>query len=88
MSEVIESPVFLLLDPSIDHTRKDLPVTLHETGGAGVQGRAGGAQRAFLPCPLSQPLLLQSHQAHQAQAGRQPPPLHLRAYLCTRVFEV
>ncbi|KAG2488340.1 hypothetical protein HYH03_013030 [Edaphochlamys debaryana] len=31
ISEVVESPVFLLLDPAVDHTRKDLPVTLYET---------------------------------------------------------
>ncbi|KAG2432184.1 hypothetical protein HXX76_009104 [Chlamydomonas incerta] len=31
ISEVVESPVFLLLDPAVDHTRKDLPVSLYET---------------------------------------------------------
>ncbi|GLC51813.1 hypothetical protein PLESTB_000551200 [Pleodorina starrii] len=31
ISEVVEGPVFLLLDPSVDHSRKDLPVTLYET---------------------------------------------------------
>ncbi|KXZ48035.1 hypothetical protein GPECTOR_31g399 [Gonium pectorale] len=31
ISEVVESPVFLLLDPTVDHTRKDLPVVLYET---------------------------------------------------------
>lgn len=28
-----ESPVFLLLNPRVDHSRKNLPVTLFETGG-------------------------------------------------------
>ncbi|GIL82484.1 hypothetical protein Vretimale_11872 [Volvox reticuliferus] len=31
ISEVVEGPVFLLLDPTVDHSRKDLPVTLYET---------------------------------------------------------
>ncbi|GFR45118.1 hypothetical protein Agub_g6496 [Astrephomene gubernaculifera] len=31
ISEVVEGPVFLLLDPAVDHSRKDLPVTLYET---------------------------------------------------------
>ncbi|GIL60036.1 hypothetical protein Vafri_14657 [Volvox africanus] len=31
ISEVVEGPVFLLLDPVVDHSRKDLPVTLYET---------------------------------------------------------
>ena len=30
--EINESPVFLVLNPKIDHTRKDLPVSLYETG--------------------------------------------------------
>ena len=52
ISEVVESPVFLLLDPAVDHTRKDLPVSLYETGeegaGCGRRGRrrrGGGAWR-------------------------------------------
>ncbi len=32
ISEVVEGPVFLLLDPVVDHSRKDLPVALYETG--------------------------------------------------------
>ncbi|EFJ51244.1 hypothetical protein VOLCADRAFT_79768 [Volvox carteri f. nagariensis] len=31
ISEVVEGPVFLLLDPAVDHSRKDLPVALYET---------------------------------------------------------
>lgn len=32
-----ESPVLLLLNPRVDHTRKDLPVALYETGGCWQQ---------------------------------------------------
>ncbi len=42
LSEVVEGPVFLMLDTAVDHTRKDLPVSLYETGegerGRGVEG--------------------------------------------------
>lgn len=31
LSEVVEGPVFLMLDTAVDHTRKDLPVSLYET---------------------------------------------------------
>ena len=30
--ELNESPIFLLLDTTVDPARKDLPVTLYETG--------------------------------------------------------
>lgn len=45
-----ESPVFLLLNPKVDVTRKDLPVSLYETGvwewggEGGARGRGGGEQ--------------------------------------------
>lgn len=39
--ELNESPVFLLLDPTIDASRKELPVQLHETGGGQGQGLLG-----------------------------------------------
>lgn len=32
ISNINEAPVFLLLNPKLDHTRKDLPVALYETG--------------------------------------------------------
>lgn len=35
MTQYNEGPVFLLLNPFIDHSRKDLPVDVYETGGAG-----------------------------------------------------
>ncbi len=37
MTEINESPVFLLLNPAIDAARKDLPVTVFETGRLPVQ---------------------------------------------------
>lgn len=32
--------MFLMLDTAVDHTRKDLPVSLYETGERGERGRA------------------------------------------------
>jgi hypothetical protein len=32
MAQHNEGPVFLLLNPFIDHSRKDLPVDVYETG--------------------------------------------------------
>jgi hypothetical protein len=31
--ELNESPAFLLMDPTIVHTRRDLPISMYETGG-------------------------------------------------------
>jgi hypothetical protein len=31
--ELNESPAFLLMDPTIVHTRRDLPIRMYETGG-------------------------------------------------------
>jgi hypothetical protein len=35
MTQYNEGPVFLLLNPSIDNSRKDLPMDVYETGGWG-----------------------------------------------------
>jgi hypothetical protein len=39
-----ESPLLLLLDPAIDHSRKDLPLDVYETGGACAR-KAGGVHQ-------------------------------------------
>ena len=36
--ELNESPILLLLNPKIDHDRKDIPVTIYETGRLGLEG--------------------------------------------------
>lgn len=43
MAHFNEGPVFLLLNPFIDHSRKDLPVDVYETGGEGWQKGGGGS---------------------------------------------
>jgi COP9 signalosome complex subunit 6 len=30
--DINESPVYVLLNPAINHTQKDLPVTIYESG--------------------------------------------------------
>jgi hypothetical protein len=42
ISEYNESPLLLLLDPAIDHSRKDLPLDVYETGGPVCECVAGG----------------------------------------------
>ena len=37
MAQYNEGPVFLLLNPFIDHSRKDLPVDVYETGAHHLQ---------------------------------------------------
>lgn len=44
MTEITESPVYLVFDPSVSPKRKDLPVTLFETG-ADTQRQAEAPQR-------------------------------------------
>ena len=41
--------MFLLLDPAVDHTRKDLPVSLYETGEEGAAGE--GEDGGYVPGP-------------------------------------
>ncbi|PNW76505.1 hypothetical protein CHLRE_11g467647v5 [Chlamydomonas reinhardtii] len=52
ISEVVESPVFLLLDPAVDHTRKDLPVSLYETE-LHLSPETGAPGMVFVKSPYS-----------------------------------
>ncbi|KAG2439114.1 hypothetical protein HYH02_006636 [Chlamydomonas schloesseri] len=52
ISEVVESPVFLLLDAAVDHTRKDLPVGLYETE-LHLSPETGAPGMVFVKAPYS-----------------------------------